>query len=66
MSALGEHEFCDFARYCVHCGAGELHVVAGVRSFCTRAENVVAISHVVRPRLLRELVKAVLARPDRS
>ena len=47
-----EHEF-DEMHWCVHCGAGRMHLENGDRPECNR--GVIAISHIVRTRRIRKV-----------
>jgi len=41
-----EHELAVSSYYCIHCGQGKAHILDNDVP-CTRAENVVAISHII-------------------
>ncbi len=50
-----KHEWDFLSNYCIHCGVALFQDVNNARP-CTRADNVVAISHLVCGARLRDLI----------
>lgn len=56
---MREHEMDALSHYCIRCGQGADRIVQDSLRGCPSSENVVAISHRVRGRVLADLVSAL-------